>query len=408
MALPVETPKARLRLLRDPPALLVIGACAVILALRRAGAVTNPQFWAEDSYFFENAYEKGWHAFLIPFAGYLHTALRAIAALTVAADPVHAPWLFLACSFAVTLYVASLAASRRSPFPRLCGAGAVAVVLVPDTYEVLLNVVNLQWVIGAGMVLLLILGDARSRWQQAHDLAAAVAMGLTGPFCIVLSPLFAARAWLRRSRSSALLAAAVVACALVQCYFLNREPPIGAAKAGDHFAPGMVLPAVGRRVGGSLLVGALLSADTDLYVGTLVGIGTLVGVGALAFTAGPRRLERALLGLAFFMLLGGAFYRLRYGLSEFFIPGAASRYFYIPQLAVMWLLLLSGGAGGLAGKVAPFLFAWAVLINIPRYRERAYVDMHWSRYESSIRNGTPVIIPVNPPGWIMPLPPRRR
>jgi len=404
----METPKPKGGILHDPPALLVLAVCALILCLRRAGAVTHPQFWAEDSYLFENAYELGWHAFAVPFAGYMHTALRAVAQITVALDPVHAPWYFLACSFAVTLYVAGLALSPRCPLPRFCGVAALAVVLVPDTFEVLLTVINLQWVIGAGMVLLLISGDARGRWQHAHDLAAAAVMGLTGPFCIMLLPLFVARAWARRSRPSMLLAAVVAVCAVVQGYCFLTGPAIGAAGPGDHFAPEVVLPAVGRRVGGSLLVGALLSSDTDLYVSTLVGIGTLLGVGYLSFAQGPRRMERILLGLAFFILLAGSVYRLRYKFHEAFIPGSASRYFYIPQLVVMWLLLSAAGLRGRAGRIVPALLAWAVLVNVPRYRERAYVDMHWSLYEPSIREGRPVIVPVNPPGWIMPLPARRK
>ena len=51
-----------------------------------------------------------------------------------------------------TLYVAGRTLSRRCPLPRLGGACALAVVLVPDTYEVFMNVVNLQWVVAAGLV----------------------------------------------------------------------------------------------------------------------------------------------------------------------------------------------------------------------------------------------------------------
>ena len=126
----MELPQTRRRILYDPPAPLVLAVCALILCLRRAGAVTHPQFWAEDAYLFENAYEFGWHAFTIPFAGYFHTALRAIAQLAVSVDPARAPWIFLACSSAVTLYVAGLALSPRCPLPRFCGTAALAVVLV--------------------------------------------------------------------------------------------------------------------------------------------------------------------------------------------------------------------------------------------------------------------------------------
>ena len=403
------TARGRLaRLAADPPGVAVLALCAAILALRRAQAVTVPQFWAEDGYFFERAYALGWRAFGEPFAGYLHTILRAIAEIAVLVDPSRAPAIFVACSAAVTLYVAGRALSARCPLPKLAGACALAVVLVPDTYEVFLNVVNLQWVIGAGLVLLLISGDPKGPWQWAHDLAAAAAMGLTGPFCIILLPLFAWRAWSRRTRASLALAVTVAACALVQGYLVRTEPPVGPGAPDAAIAFRLFLPAVGRRIGGSVLMGSLVSPETDQVIGTVAGIATLAGVAYLAFRPGADRKGRILLGLAFLGLLAGSLYRTRHTLDDYFRPLAHARYVFIPQLAAIWLLLWSVGQRGIAGRIAPFLCAWALLTNIPRYREPAYADMRWDRYEAAIREGRPVTVPINPPGWVVPLPARRK
>ena len=392
--------------LANPPVLAVLGACAAILACRRAGAVTHPQFWAEDAYFFAQAYTIGWSALLVPFAGYLHTVLRLIGELAVLTSPAHAPAVFVACSAAVTLYVASRTLSPRCPLPRLGGACALAVVLVPDTYEVLLTVVNLQWVVGAGLILLLVSADPRTPGQWVHDVGAGILAGLTGPFSILLAPLFLWRAWSRRTRGSAGLAALVLACALAQGYLVHREPGIGGPAPGARVAAALFLPAIGRRVGGSLLLGALLPAATRLLPTALMGAATIAGAGFLAFRRGPLRPERLLLGAAFFALLGASLYRTRYTLDEFFLPLAHARYVYLPQLILLWLLLGGWTAGGTTGRLAPLLFAWAVLVNLPRYREPAYLDMHWTRYEGQIRAGQPVVVPINPPGWVMPLPAR--
>jgi hypothetical protein len=88
---PVKARGRLARLLAHPPGYAILAVCAVVLALRRAGAVTNPQFWAEDAYFFQRAYVFGWSAFAEPFSGYLHTILRAIAEFTVSVDPAHGP-----------------------------------------------------------------------------------------------------------------------------------------------------------------------------------------------------------------------------------------------------------------------------------------------------------------------------
>jgi len=398
-----------LRFAADPPRAAVLAACAVILGLRRAEALTNPQFWAEDAYFFERAYVFGWRAFLEPFAGYLHTVLRIIAEVAVAVDPSRGPAIFVACAGAATLYVAGRTLSQRCPLPRLGGACAFAVVLVPDTYEVFLNVVNLQWVLAAGLVLLLISRDPVRGWQWAHDLAAAALLGLTGPFCIILGPLFAWRAWSRRTRASAALAAVIAACALVQLHFFFTEHPMPAGAPGDRgVAAGLLLPAVARRIGGSILLGSLMARDTDLYVGTVAGIATLAGVGYLAFRPGSIRAERGLLGFAFAAMLLGAFVRTRYTLGEYFEPLAHARYVFLPQLIAIWLLLAAADGKGGTGRAAAALAAVALLVNLPRYREPAYVDMHWGRYAPMIRAGERVVVPVNPPGWVMPLPPRKR
>jgi hypothetical protein len=309
----------------------------------------------------------------------------------------------VACSGAVTLYVAGRTLSRRCPLPRLGGACALAVVLVPDTYEIFMNLVNLQWVIAAGLVLLLVSGDPESGWEWAHDLAAAALMGLTGPFCIVLGPLFVWRAWTRRTRASAVLASIIAACALIQGFCVVHDPYMGGT------APvllRLLLPAIGRRIGGSVLMGSLMATDTDLYVGTVVGLGTLAGVAYLAFRPGAHRPERQMLGLAFVALLGAALYRTRYNFDWYFLPLSQARYVFLPQLIAIWLLLAAAGEQGRLARICAALAAWALLVNIPRDREPAYVDLGWSRYEPRIRAGLPVTIPTNPPGWYMPLPAR--
>jgi hypothetical protein len=389
--------------LAHPPGYAVLAVCAVVLALRRAQAVTNPQFWAEDAYFFQRAYVFGWSAFAEPFSGYLHTILRAVAQFTVSVDAAHAPALFVACSGAVTLYVAGRTLSERCPLPRLGGACALAVVLVPDTYEIFMNVVNLQWVIAAGLILLLVSRDPAGGLQWLHDLAAAALMGLTGPYCIVLCPLFLWRAWDRRTRASAVIAAVIVACALIQGFCVVHEKFVG--PAGPVQYP-LLLPAIGRRIGGSILVGALMAGQTGLYVGTLVGLGTLAGVAYLAFRKGDHRPERILLGLAFFSLLTAALIRTRYSYDQFFLPLAHARYVFLPQLIAIWLLLAAAGGRGRPARICAALALWAFAVNLPRDREPAYLDMEWWRYEPQIRAGLPVTIPTNPPGWYIPLPAR--
>lgn len=277
------------RALRGPPSAAVLLACAAVLALRREGALSNPQFWAEDGHFYERAYVMGWRCLTLPYAGYLHAVPRAVAVLAASVDPALAPAVFVGFAALLTLYVASQALSPRCPLPRAAGVFALAVVLVPDTYEVLLNVVNLQWVLAGGLVLLLVSRDPSGRGQWTHDLCAAAALGLTGPFSVILAPLFIWRAWERRTKSSAVLAAVVSSCGLLQALCLHYQPPSDPGTPGDWSAALLVLPAVARRIGGSLLLGSLLPETAGTVLGTVGGLATLLGVGFLALRPRPAR-----------------------------------------------------------------------------------------------------------------------
>jgi hypothetical protein len=281
-------------------------------------------------------------------------------------------------------------------------------VLVPDTFEVLLNLANLQWVLGAGLILLLISGDPVGRWQWIHDAVAAVALGLTGPFCILLLPFFAWRAWRRRTRASVALAGIIAACALVQGYFVITEPPTLAVPPELSAGPLLILPAIARRIGGSILMGSLLGADTDQVIGTFAGIATLAGVAFLALRPGRLRTENVVLGLVFAAVLASAFLRTRHALGLYFLGHADSRYVYIPQLIAIWLLVTAAVERSRVSGICAALALWALAVNIPRLREDAYIDMHWGAYADRMRAGEAVTVPTNPPGWYMHLPARPR
>jgi hypothetical protein len=395
------------RFFGDPPKGAVLAACALVLGLRRAEALTRPQFWAEDAYFFERAYVLGWASLRESYAGYLHTVLRLIAEAAVSIDPARAPAIFVAAAGLLTLYVASRTLSDRCPLPRLGGAFALALVLVPNTYEVLLTVVNLQWVLAAGLLLLLLSRDPVGAGSWVHDLAAAALLGLTGPYSVLLAPLFAWRAWRRRTRASVALAAIIAACALAQLYFLRTEPQIVPPK-DRQVAGELILPTVGHSIGASILLGRLEPRDPGLAAGTILGLATLAAVGYLAFRPGALREERAWLGVAFGALLFGALLRSRYSLGVYFQPLGNGRYVYLPQLIALWLLLLAAREKGRTGRIAALLAVLALVVNLPRLREPAFPDLHWERYAPQIRAGQRVVVPVNPPGWVMPLPARPR
>ena len=400
---PALTPWQRLvRFGAHPPLWLTLAACAAVLAARRPEGFSNPQFWGEDSViFFQAAHMRGAAALLEPYASYLHAIPRLTAAAAMAFDPRWAPTLFAAVAFVGTLYVAARTQSARCPLPRHAGC-ALAVVLVPDAYEVLLNVDNLQWFIAGALVLLLISADASHWWQFVHDGIAALLFGLTGPFSILLCGLFILRAWSRRTRASIALASLIATCAAIQVWTIWRNP---VATSVDSIVTEALLAVPGMRITASLLAGWLVPADYPRAVEIALGCVALVGLAALGSRRGPHRAERLWMALAAIALLAGSLYRCRYVLVPLCHATFGSRYFYPIVMIALWLLLAATtDSRRWLARTATALVAWSLLINLPRLRETAFPDLHWGYYAQQISAGLAVDVPVNPEPWVMSLP----
>lgn len=395
------------RYLRSAPAIL--GLCVVILFLRKPDQFINPQFWAEDGVFYHSWYVQGWGAFIEPYAGYLHTLPRLVAATCWFVDPAYAPHWFVGCAGAATLYVCSRALSLRIPI----GRGpilALAVVLVPDAFEVLLNVANLQWLVASGFILLLISRDPTGWFSYLHDIVAAVIAGLTGPFSVLLAPLFLWRAFIRDTRASWILAATVGFTAAVQINFITayKEPPT--APAQISYRDG--ISAIGTRLSGSLLTGARIDQNSPELARWAFAALTLALAAATVIrrTATDQQDSKTsiFLASAFLLLLAASLYRCRWVLAELPRSNYGSRYFFPLQLILLWLVIsnLSDTKRSWRWSAATVLII-SLAMNFTRLREGALLDLRWAAYAPKIRAGEAVTIPINPGGsWRIPLPAR--
>lgn len=404
---PGEPRRGRLlRFLRRPPLAFTLLACGAILAARRPESLLNPQFWGEDSViFYQGALQHGGRAIFEPYAGYLHLVPRLVATASAGFDPRWAPMLFALAALGGSLYVAARTQSERCPLPRHVGC-ALAVVLVPDGYEVLLNVVNLHWFLAGGAVLLLISADPTNGRQRIHDALAAVVLGLTGPFVLMLSGLFLWRAWSRRTRASLALATLTTACAVVQAWVIWRS---SLGTPGGSIAYSGLLAVPGMRITGSLLTGFLAPNDWPIALEMALGLVTLAGLAVLAWRGGPQLHERSWMALAALAFLGASLWRCRFVLPSLADPVFGARYFYPIVMIVVWLLLWAAtDARRWAARAATIVALWALLINVPRLREPAFPDLLWEAYAARIRAGEAVDVPVNPEPWVMRLPARPR
>jgi len=373
----------------------------LILAARKPDAFANPQFWAEDAYFFERNYTLGFSAFFLQYNGYLHLIPRLIAWLSSWLDPLRVPAGFVGLSLLCTLYIAGLTFSARHPFKRSL-VYLFPVVLIPDAGEVLLNPTNLQSILVAGLVLILISRDATSGWQMAHDAIALVLIGLTGPHVVVLAPMFAFRAFVRKSRYSLILALLVSGLAITQGSNIFSHPL--PAQSADLIHPEYALPVVGLRIFSSVFFGGHITSTLPISVTSGLGVLTVLLVTILAARPGPCRRERVLLALSFVALVAATLFRMRFALESSLGSGFGSRYYYTPQLLVVWLLVTAlGDTSKMVHRVSAVILMVSLIANVARLRENPMVDLNWELYADRIRNHERVVVPVNPVGWNLPL-----
>lgn len=389
-----------LRLARTRTTVLLLGACALVLAARLPDRILNPQFYAEDAVFFGDAVCGGAATLLKPYLGYLLLVPRLCAWLGSYLPLAAVPAFFNGAALTIAVAVLARLFSRRqplSPAPVL----ALAVVLLPHAEDVFLTMENIQWILSLGLLLLLISEDPGFARQRASDWATAVFAGLTGVFSILFFPLFAVRAWLRRTRESVILAAIVggAACAQAACVLHGGGPlqtPTPAA-----FDPGLLAPLVGLRLAAHLVGGTWLPHASPFALGLW---GIFAG-GALAWFLGNSRLPRAVrtarnfLAAALVIQFAASVFRFQRLLPIMLSPEHLGRYFFTPEVIFMWLVAGDAATGGLRRLFSAAVLAAFFLTAVPWFRVQPLVDYHWHAYAALVRQGQRINVPVNPPGW---------
>src|ERR1700691_2702819 len=91
----------------------VVLIALVILYLRMPGTFTNPQFWGEDVYFFDESRFHGWAILANVPTGYLMVVQALVAVFAAHFDPVAAPVIFCYAAILLALLVVWMVTSPR-------------------------------------------------------------------------------------------------------------------------------------------------------------------------------------------------------------------------------------------------------------------------------------------------------
>ncbi|TMD00069.1 MAG: hypothetical protein E6J03_12370 [Chloroflexi bacterium] len=363
--------------------LLAVG----ILVARRPDAVLHPQFWAEDGkVYFADAYNRGTDALLTPGAGYLVLIPRLTALLAqplgLAAAPVVFNLVGLTVQLLPALFILSSRFGRLIPSLPLRALVGLMYLLLPCE-ELHATVTNAQWHLAVLMCMVLVAAPPRGVAWRCFDIGVLVLGGLSGPLVLVIAPLALVRRLVSGERWFGVVTITTAAVSLVQLKAIH-DAGRGATQLG---------------------------AGVRLLVRMALIVLATAALAALALLRGPLELKLLLVfgGLSLTLaLLHPLIVPVGPQWPPIVVSGGAERYFLVPMLAV--LMLLIWGIGRLPRRVAPVVggvLAVTFLAGVaahPQYPP--LLDDHPAASAAALDaapRGTVVDVPINPAGWSMSL-----
>lgn len=390
-------------------------ALLFIFILRIPDVVRNPQFWAEDgSIFFRQNFCDGAAAIGKPYAGYFHLVPRLLAWVAGAFRPTWVPAFYIAVALILTGVVLYLLQSPRLALPLIPLLG-LAIVLSPTGLETYGNLTNIQWFLALGVLALILMQLPESKFVIILEAAFVAIAGLTGPFVLLLLPVFVVKLMLNwhnrpaRDRMLVLTAAASITSFVQVCALLNNPITTGVQNL-PRIAAGDIPFFVGAAICTHTL-GPLLQTFVRFLPGIELGVvavgwmglsevGLLLIVVVSSLKRSQLRFERlALFYFASAVLLVTVF-KFRHSLPALVPSGDGARYFLIPTVVTGWLLISAVQEPGI-GLLAKILLALLLVSAVVGFRRDPFVNFNWPVWAHRLETGERPQIPINPPGWFI-------
>ena len=388
---------------------------------RRTDAVLHAQFWAEDGkYWYHDAYQFGFRPLLRPQDGYLQTASRLAALLSLALPFRLAPLVLNLCAITIQIVPANMfLSSRYSELSiRTRALGGFLYLAIPNSYEIDANVTNLQWHLGLLACLVLLAQPARYWQWRMFDGAALVLVSLQSMMGVLLLPIAAFLWWRRREgwRWAIPFAVLVPGAAIETLSVLLSQ-------SREHRIIGASLPRfvtiLGRQIFlpavlGSRTVLDILSSQSAAMMFSMEAIAAAVGVVILLFALryGPTELR-------LFILFAFAVFALcliwpvgaRIGWQQWRalpVPGSSNRYYFLPIIAFLASLVWLAFDPAVSRNFRCAGVVVLLLLPIGIYQDwyyPAFKNFHFPKYAAQFErapSGTHFTIPINP-DWTMEL-----
>jgi hypothetical protein len=377
--------------------IIVIALAVGILFWRMPLAFIRPQFWGEDAYLFLDNYQRGLHTVIEPVVGYLIVTSRLIAWMAGFFPIWLAPWIYNYSAVALTLLVVALIMSPRLelPYKPLL---ALAVVVVPAGWEVLLTLCNSQWILPIGVLVVVFMRPSKSRVTQMLELIFVAATGLTGPFSMFFAPITIALYWHNRQTRTLTFAIIMTVCGLIQAglMLVAPEPYAWNAMPTVAYDWSIWITTPLRFMETLMPIHRIFSGFNEIVILCL----SLPLIAWLVLREPNRWFKLSMTSLALMVLYAGM---LKYRGDLNTMIYSNQRYIFAGSIFFIWTLCLN------AATFKPILrYSLVTLVIVAeinsfargRNSEKIITDRHWSQWAEKIEQGYPVVVPIDPT-WAM-------
>lgn len=381
----------------------IIGTFLLLLAARRPEGILRAEFIYEDGV---RWYLESWQlpfpeGLVTPYAGYLHLIPRTVGYLETLVPVAMAPLLGNAIALLIVAAIGAFIASDRLagvlPCRTLRLAIALYLVFLPTTGMTLGSITFVQFYLALFLIAAAVSDRPRSELEAATTYAAVALAAATGPFGLLLAPLFVGRVLFRRDTDSILMLVALglsVTAQAVTLAIIGR--PYAAPPTMDPVAIAQILSGhAATALLGGRPISRLIEAGVPAWSISVLGVVALAVVGTQL-----RRLPARWFIVGGYVLVAIIVPTLIAGSDDTQLlldPLSASRYFMVPTalLGAGLIVALTRARRSPLSILAAAILVVGVLGDI---RLKANPDYQWRDTSECIGGPAPCDVPVYPGG----------
>jgi hypothetical protein len=213
---------------------------------------------------------------------------------------------------------------------------------------------------------------------------------------VLLTPFYGWKWHHEKNSYNSIILTTVISISLVQLSFITSEPM---HEKVTIINPETYSAILGQKLFGGLLLGHKIPYEINPYFLSFLFI--FFSILLFAYQNKDRFLIYCMnIGLVFLL---ATLYRFKHNPEVLIPPGNGPRYFYIPYVMLTWSLIFLMGNNNKWNKPIMIALICIVVSSLTsHFHSKPFVDHQWQAY-SQLIGKKDIVIPINPPGWQIPI-----